>query len=96
MDLAELLGVKFDHVGVGRNDGKEAGEYSPIFFDRERFEVANWTTIWLSDTPNVPGSVGWDAVSEQQVLEGSMKRNATLAVTGFISLLAHRFLSVSL
>lgn len=33
-DLAELLGERFANVGVGRDDGKEAGEYSPIFFDQ--------------------------------------------------------------
>lgn len=33
-DLAELLGPAYDHVGVGRDDGKKAGEYSPIFYDR--------------------------------------------------------------
>lgn len=30
---------------------------------RNRFEQVNWKTIWLSPTPAVPGSVGWDAVS---------------------------------
>lgn len=32
-DLAELFGPAYDHVGVGRDDGREAGEYSPIFYD---------------------------------------------------------------
>lgn len=34
LDLEALLGPRFAHVGVGRNDGKEQGEYSPIFYDR--------------------------------------------------------------
>lgn len=33
-DLAVLLGKRFAHVGVGRDDGREAGEYSPIFYDK--------------------------------------------------------------
>ena len=62
-DLKELLGEGYDHVGVGRDDGKEKGEYSPIFWDKELFEVVRWKSVWLSPTPEVPGSVGWDAVS---------------------------------
>ncbi len=62
LDLAALLGPSYGHVGVGRDDGKEAGEYSPIFYDRTKFEVVKWRTIWLSPTPDIPGSKGWDAV----------------------------------
>lgn len=68
-----LLGKRYAHVGVGREDGKEAGEYSPIFYDqcvyhvswaddRDRFEMVKWKTMWLSSWPEKPGSVGWDAV----------------------------------
>lgn len=56
LDLAALLGPSYGHVGVGRDDGKEAGEYSPIFYDRTKFEVVKWRTIWLSPTPDIPGS----------------------------------------
>ncbi len=51
----------FKRVGVGRADGKKGGEYSPLFYD-----PAVWTadekeqgTFWLSDTPEVPGSMTW-------------------------------------
>ncbi|KAL1411634.1 hypothetical protein Q8F55_002598 [Vanrija albida] len=60
-DLAALLGPKWAHVGVGRDDGKQAGEYSPIFFNTDRFTLLKWKSVWLSPTPDVPGSVGWDA-----------------------------------
>jgi hypothetical protein len=33
-DLEALLGPRFGHVGVGRDDGKTRGEYSPIFYDQ--------------------------------------------------------------
>lgn len=62
-DIAHLLGPTYGHVGVGRDDGKRAGEYSPIFYDRTKFELVKWKTIWLSPRPDVPGSKGWDAVS---------------------------------
>lgn len=50
----ELL--KYDSYGVGRNDGKEDGEYCPIFFQKERFTLLNAGTFWFSNTPEVPGS----------------------------------------
>ena len=73
LDLAALLGPSYGHVGVGRDDGMQAGEYSPIFYDRRRFEVVDWKTIWLSPTPEVPGSKGWDTVSrtERQAFQRS-------------------------
>lgn len=61
-DFAQLLGPTYAHVGVGRDDGSKAGEYSCIFYDRTKFEEIKWKTIWLSPTPDVPGSKGWDAV----------------------------------
>ncbi|WWC87916.1 uncharacterized protein L201_002816 [Kwoniella dendrophila CBS 6074] len=61
IDLQELIGNSFGHVGVGRDDGKQAGEYSPIFYNKHKFELVNWNTIWLSPTPDIP-SKGWDAV----------------------------------
>ena len=51
----------YEFVGVGRNDGKEKGEYAPILFKRDRFERRDWGTIWLSPTPDAIGSKGWDA-----------------------------------
>ncbi|KAJ9649004.1 hypothetical protein H2199_000917 [Coniosporium tulheliwenetii] len=53
---------QWSYVGVGRDDGKQAGEYSPILFRRTSWEVREFETIWLSETPDVP-SKGWDAGS---------------------------------
>lgn len=55
----KLDGYKF--VGVGRDDGKERGEYAPLMFRAERFELADWGTLWLSEQPAVAGSKSWDA-----------------------------------
>lgn len=52
---------RFDWVGVGRDDGLQGGEYSPILFDSTRYELVSWDTQWLSATPDSVGSVGWDA-----------------------------------
>ncbi len=46
-------------VGVGRDDGKTAGEYSAILVRKDRFHVAEAGTFWFSDTPAVPGSTSW-------------------------------------
>lgn len=49
-DLTKLLGDDlYDHVGVGRDDGKEAGEYVPIFYKREKLELVDLEHIWLSN-----------------------------------------------
>jgi len=52
---------RYKHVGVGREDGKDKGEYSAIFYDTTRLQVLQTQTFWLSETPEVPGSKGWDA-----------------------------------
>ncbi len=59
-DLAALL-PGYDHCGVGRDDGKSAGEHSAIFFKRKKFSLHQCNTFWLSETPEVPGSKSWDA-----------------------------------
>lgn len=50
----------YDYVGVGRDDGKNQGEYSAIFYDKTKLEVTKSGTFWLSETPDKP-SKGWDA-----------------------------------
>jgi endonuclease/exonuclease/phosphatase family metal-dependent hydrolase len=53
--------TKYKYVGVGRDDGKEKGEFSAIFFDTTRLQLLRSQTFWLSETPQVPGSKSWDA-----------------------------------
>ncbi|KIX98502.1 uncharacterized protein Z520_05803 [Fonsecaea multimorphosa CBS 102226] len=50
------------YVGVGRNDGKTKGEYSPIFFRKSAWKCIHWETVWLNETGEV-GKKGWDADS---------------------------------
>jgi endonuclease/exonuclease/phosphatase family metal-dependent hydrolase len=51
----------YEFFGSGRDDGKREGEYSGIFFRRDRFEadLTDSGTFWLSDTPEQPGSRTW-------------------------------------
>ncbi|KAI9271817.1 DNase I-like protein [Phascolomyces articulosus] len=53
-DLQVLLGNDFAHIGVGREDGKEDGEYSPIFYKKSAAKLINWDTFWLSKSPFEP------------------------------------------
>ncbi len=50
----------YDYVGVGRDDGAQGGEYSPVFYKKERFTLLDSGTFWLSETPEKV-SKGWDA-----------------------------------
>lgn len=77
MTKADLIGVQealahqvnqlatqlsgYEWIGVGRDDGKDAGEFAPIFYKTGVFELLDTVTFWLSETPDVPGSRGWDA-----------------------------------
>ncbi len=49
----------YGEIGVGRDDGVEAGEYSAILYDLLRLRPLDSGTFWLSDTPEVVGSTSW-------------------------------------
>ena len=51
----------YEFFGIGRDDGKTQGEYSGIFYQRDRFDAdaSDRGTLWLSDTPEKPGSRTW-------------------------------------
>ena len=57
----------FARIGVGRDDGKNAGEFSPLFYNTSRFQLLASGTFWLSQTPAVAGSRGWDAACNRVV-----------------------------
>jgi endonuclease/exonuclease/phosphatase family metal-dependent hydrolase len=49
----------YAYYGVGRDDGKEKGEFMAIFYDKQEVELLDKGTFWLSATPDTP-SKGWD------------------------------------
>lgn len=55
-----LANTDFAVEGVGRDDGKRKGEFSAIYYKKDRFTKRDGGTFWLSPTPDVP-SKGWDA-----------------------------------
>ena len=58
-DMESLL-PQYQYVGVGREGGNK-GEFTPIFYKKDRFELLEHNTFWLSETPEKVGSKGWDA-----------------------------------
>ncbi len=48
-------------VGVGRDNGKRRGEFSAVFFKKEKYRLLDSGSFWLNETPEVPKK-GWDAV----------------------------------
>jgi endonuclease/exonuclease/phosphatase family metal-dependent hydrolase len=76
MDLQNNL-PDYQFVGVGRDDGKEKGEYSAIFYKKDKFEVLKQNTFWLSETPTIPGSKSWDAAITRVVTFAVVKEKSS-------------------
>jgi endonuclease/exonuclease/phosphatase family metal-dependent hydrolase len=66
----------YSYIGVGRDDGKEAGEYSCIFYKKDKFDVLQQSTFWLSTTPDTV-SKGWDAAIVRVCTYGLFKNKKT-------------------
>ena len=72
LDIMSSLGKKWDYIGVGRDDGKQAGEYGPIIYRKEIWELKNWQTVWLNEDGAV-GKKGWDAGCVRIITIGTFK-----------------------
>jgi len=66
----------FDHVGVGRDDGKRAGEHMGVFFKKSRFEKLTDGMFWLNESTTQPG-LGWDALCNRTVTWIKLKDKIT-------------------
>lgn len=77
--LQDLLQRMPDYAyeGVGREDGKKAGEYAPIFWRKDEWTRIKGGTFWLSETPDVVASVGWDAALTRIATFVLLKHNKT-------------------
>ncbi len=63
--IRDMLTTGWAYVGVGRKDGKEGGEFSCIFYRKDRFDVEESGTFWLSETPEAAGSKSWNTACER-------------------------------
>lgn len=73
-DLKQRL-PEYDVIGVGREDGKEKGEYSALWYKKDRFTVLDSGYFWLSETPEIAGSKGWDGACERIASWAKLKDN---------------------
>ncbi len=63
---------EYGWFGVGRDDGKAAGEYMAVLFRKERFDTLSTSTFWCSENPDKPG-LGWDAACNRTVTWGAFR-----------------------
>lgn len=73
VDIADRM-PGFKWFGTGRDDGKQGGEYSPVFYDSRKYELLENGQFWLSETPGVP-SKAWDAALPRICTWGKFKAN---------------------
>ena len=66
----------YDYIGVGRDDGKESGEYECVWYKTDRLELLDKGNFWLSETPEKPG-LGWDAACIRICSWGKFRQKET-------------------
>ncbi|WP_202929095.1 endonuclease/exonuclease/phosphatase family protein [Chitinophaga agri] len=66
----------YAYIGVGRDDGKEAGEYSAIFYNTRKFKLLEHGDFWMSEVTDRPNK-GWDAVLPRLCSWGKFKETKT-------------------
>ncbi len=71
-DLAQAL-AGYAWFGPPRDDGRKKGERCPIFYRKDRVELLEQNTFWLSETPDIPGSISWDAACRRVVTWGKFQ-----------------------
>ena len=52
---------EYEFVGEHRASDRVSDEASPVAYRKSRFAAEKSGTFWLSETPDVPGSIGWGA-----------------------------------
>lgn len=75
-DLEQLL-AEYADVGVGREDGKQKGEYSAVWYKKNRFVLLDSGNFWLSENPDVAGSKGWDGACERMASWAKLEDKAS-------------------
>lgn len=54
----------YTYVGKGKDDGEIKGEFSPVFYNKNKFDLLKSGNFWLSETPDTP-SLGWDGAENR-------------------------------
>ncbi|KAL2454139.1 DNAse I-like superfamily protein [Abeliophyllum distichum] len=50
----------YEHFGISRKGSEDTSDqHCTIFYDKEKVELLEGGTFWLSELPSVPGSTSW-------------------------------------
>ena len=74
--LSEQL-PDYDYIGVGRDDGVNAGEFVPLFYNKNTLTKLDGGNFWLSETPQIAGSIGWQAHLPRVASWGHFEKNGS-------------------
>lgn len=66
----------YSYIGHGRDGVGTNSESTPIFYNKDKYELLHQETFWLSDTPQEI-SRGWDAALPRIALYGRFKNKST-------------------
>ncbi|NUN69499.1 MAG: endonuclease/exonuclease/phosphatase family protein [Bacteroidetes bacterium] len=72
LDTIAALLPEYAWFGVGRDDGKDAGEFMAVLYRRTVVEPTETSTFWCSPSPSKPG-LGWDAGCNRVVTWGKFR-----------------------
>jgi len=75
----------FDWIGVGREDGKDIGEYVPILYNKNKFTLQANGHFWLSETPSTPGSKSWGTACTRVTTWGLFELKGTMKNVLFVN-----------
>lgn len=82
--VQDSLGSSYGRIGRGRGKNRD-GEGTPIFYDRDRVELLDWTQVALSDTPALDGSTGWGNTIPRIAVIARFRDAATSAPFVFVN-----------
>ena len=75
--LTKALGDKYDYVTQARDTKGYNTEHNPVFYRKDKFNLIDSGTMWLSDTPNVPFSKSYDTNCTRIATWATLENKAT-------------------
>lgn len=73
VDYIDEAFPNYARIGAGRDDGQKGGEFMATYYRKDLFQLLGQEIFWLSETPTVVGSYGWDARCRRIVVIGQFK-----------------------
>ena len=74
----------YRYIGVARDDGKDKGEFCPVFYRKDKLKMLDGGTFWLSETPDKV-SKGWDGMCRRVCSWGYFQRKSDKVRFYFLS-----------